>query len=66
MKHNEDTGFISIVDTGHGETTAGTSIWTAEASRGKIGTWRTSDRGRTHKGRQQRAPTRADADLSTG
>jgi hypothetical protein len=47
MKHAGGTGFIFFIDTGRPETTTDTLIWTAEGSGGKIGTWRTSDRGRT-------------------
>lgn len=47
MRQGEGTGFIFFINTGHAETTADTWIWTAEATGRKIGTWRTSDRGRT-------------------
>jgi len=47
MKQSGGTGFIFFIDTGHAETTAGTWIWTAEATGREIGTWRTSDHGRT-------------------
>lgn len=47
MKQGGGTGFIFFIDTGSAETTKETWIWTAEGSGGKIGTWRTSDRGRT-------------------
>jgi hypothetical protein len=47
MKHDTGTGFIFFIDTGRPQTTRDTWIWTAEGTGGKIGTWRTSDRGRT-------------------
>jgi hypothetical protein len=47
MKYGSGTGFIFFIDTGRAETTTDTWIWTAEATGRKIGTWRTSDRGRT-------------------
>jgi photosystem II stability/assembly factor-like uncharacterized protein len=47
MKHGSGTGFIFFIDTDRAETTTDTWIWTAEATGRKIGTWRTSDRGRT-------------------
>lgn len=50
MKHAGGTAFIFFIDTGLAETTRATWIWIAEASPGRrIGTWRTSDRGRTWK-----------------
>jgi hypothetical protein len=47
MKRSGGTGFIFFIDTGRAETTKDTLIWTAEATGGKIGTWRTSDSGNT-------------------
>ena len=47
MKQGGGTGSIFFIDTGHVDTTRDTWIWTAEGTGGKIGTWRTSDRGRT-------------------
>jgi hypothetical protein len=47
MKDSSGTGFIFFIDTGRAETTRDTLIWTAEHTGRKIGTWRTSDRGRT-------------------
>jgi hypothetical protein len=47
MKHIGGTGFVFFIDTGRAGTTTDTWIWTAEATGRKIGTWRTSDRGRT-------------------
>jgi hypothetical protein len=48
MKQSRGTSFIFFIDTGLAETTTDTWIWTAEATPGrKIGTWRTSDGGRT-------------------
>ena len=46
-KHGGGTGLIFFIDTGRADTTTDTWIWTSEGSGGKIGTWRTSDRGRT-------------------
>jgi hypothetical protein len=57
MKHDSGTGFIFFIDTGRAETTRVTWIWTAEGTGGKIGTWRTSDRGaHLDTSGQQRAP----------
>jgi hypothetical protein len=47
MKQGGGTGSIFFIDTGRAETTRDTWIWTAEGTGGKIGTWRTSDQGRT-------------------
>jgi len=47
MKQGGGTGSIFFIDTGRADTTRDTWIWTAEATGGKIGTWRTSDQGRT-------------------
>jgi len=47
MKHGDGTALIFFIDTGRADTTTDTWIWTAEGGGGKIGTWRTSDRGRT-------------------
>jgi hypothetical protein len=47
MKVDAGTGFVFFIDTGHAETTKNTWIWIAENTGGKIGTWRTSDHGRT-------------------
>jgi hypothetical protein len=50
MKHVGGTAFVFFIDTGLAETTKATWIWTAEASpERRIGTWRTSDHGRTWK-----------------
>jgi hypothetical protein len=46
MKHIGGTGIIFFIDTGDVGTTTDTWIWTAEATGRKIGTWRTSNRGR--------------------
>jgi hypothetical protein len=47
MKQDGGTGSIFFIDTGRAETTRDTWIWTAEGTGGKVGTWRTSDQGRT-------------------
>ena len=47
MQQSGGTGIIFFIDTGRAETTRDTWIWTAEATGGKIGTWRTSDAGRS-------------------
>jgi hypothetical protein len=44
-KHIGGTGFIFFIDTRRAGTTTDTWIWTAEATGGKIGTWRPSDPG---------------------
>jgi hypothetical protein len=49
MKQSEGTAFIFFINTGHAETTTDTWIWTAESTGAKVGTWRTSDQGRTWK-----------------
>jgi len=47
MKQGGATALIFFIDTGLADTTTDTWIWTTEGGGGKIGTWRTSDRGRT-------------------
>lgn len=47
MKQTGGTGMIFFIDTGDAATTARTWLWTAEATGGKIGTWRTADGGHT-------------------
>jgi photosystem II stability/assembly factor-like uncharacterized protein len=47
MKQTRGTGFIFFIDTGRADTTRDNWIWIAEFTGGKIGTWRTSDGGRT-------------------
>ena len=43
MQQSGGTGFIFFIDTGRAATTRGTWIWSAEATGGKIGTWRTNE-----------------------
>jgi hypothetical protein len=47
MKHSSGTSFIFFINTGRSDTTRATWMWTAEATGQGIGTWRTSDQGRT-------------------
>lgn len=47
MKKDGGTGSIFFLDTGRAETTRETWLWTAEGTGGKVGTWRTSDQGRS-------------------
>jgi hypothetical protein len=47
MKQSEDSAFVFFINTGQAEITTDTWIWTAKSTGAKVGTWRTSDRGRT-------------------
>jgi hypothetical protein len=45
MNENGGTGFLFFINTGNASTTANTWIWSAQASGGSIGTWRTTNGG---------------------
>ena len=45
MRQNGGTGFLFFINTGDAATTAKTWLWTAQATGGTIGTWRTSNGG---------------------
>jgi hypothetical protein len=47
MMEDGGTGFAFFVNTGDATTTAGTWLWTAQASGGMYGTWRTDNHGAT-------------------
>jgi hypothetical protein len=49
MKYDSGSGFVFFINTGRPDTTRDTWIWSSEGTGGKIGTWRTSDGGRTWK-----------------